>query len=234
MLNAWGRGGFAGTRPGEFDAIGCQLGMKVGRRWQSGNCRKLHSIGESSASAVAVEDLHCVSDIDGRVLFLNWRRQRVSERLGLGRHRARWLRGSWRRRQLPNRISAFLHLRFKTSADARRAEIAYGLAVRGAGGFSPSQRDPVSLAASTKIGRRFRKFEGWRQRWTSLGASGEQDAKSRNQTEIARRGSHRKRKRKSIRGARWQKVAGPLLRNRLVETRRAASHFPGRRALCPA
>src|SRR6476620_3938785 len=110
--------------------------MKVGRRWQSWNCRNQHSIGESSASAVAIEGFDCVRDIACPVLFLNRRGQRVSEYLGLRLHRARWLSGSWRRRQLPNWIPAFLHLRFKTSADACRAEIAYGLAVRGAGGFS--------------------------------------------------------------------------------------------------
>src|SRR5713101_9360065 len=132
--------------------------MKVRRRWQSGNCSNLHSIGESSASAVAVEDLHCVSDIARRILFLNRRGQRVSEYLGLRLHCTKWVSGSWRRRQLPNWIPAFLHLRFETPADTRRAEIAHALAVGSACGFSPSQRDPVSLAASTEIGRRFRKF----------------------------------------------------------------------------
>jgi hypothetical protein len=132
---------------------------------------------------------------------LNRRGQRVSEYLGLRLHRAGWLSGSWRRRQLPNWIRAFLHLRFKASADACRAEIAHGLAVRGTRGYRPSQRDPISLAASTEIGRWFRKFEGWRERGSSLGATGEQDAESRRQTEIACQGSHWKRK--SIRGPLW-------------------------------
>src|SRR6266850_1378851 len=194
--------------------------MEVRRRWQSGNGSNLHSIGESSTSAVAVEDLDCISDIARRVLFLNGRGQGVCENLGLPLRRARWLGESGRWLHLPNGIPAVLHLSVKTSADTRRPEIAHGLAVCGACGYGPSQRDPVSLAAGTDIGRRQRKFKGWRQRGTSLSASGEQDEESRSQTEVASQGSHRKRK--SIRGA-----LRSLLRNQPVETRRAASQSSG-------
>src|SRR6267142_1580541 len=188
--------------------------MKVGRRCQSGDCSNLHSIGESGTSAIAVDDLNCVGDIADRVLFLNWQGQRVGKRPGLRLRRARWLSGAWRRR-LPDWIPAFLHVSLKTSADACRAKIAHGLAVRGTGGYRPSQRHSVSLSASTEIGGWFRKFGGWRQRGACLGASGEQDAERRRQTEFARQSIHRKRK--SIRGALW------ALRNPPNETLRAAS-----------
>ena len=182
--------------------------MKVRRR-ESGNGSDLYSIGKSSAPAVAVEDLHCIGDIARRVLFLNRCGQGVGEYLRLRLHRAGWLRGSWRRRELPYWIPAFLHLRCKTSADARRAEIAHGLAVGGACGFSPYECDAASLAASTEIGGWLRKFERWRQRGTSLSASGEENAESRYQTEIARQSIHRKKK--SIRGLLWALRNPPVL-----------------------
>src|SRR5260370_13094153 len=76
------------------------------------------------------------------------------------------------------------------TADEGRAEVAHALAVGGERRLAPGESNGVAFAADAQIGGRLGKFERRRQRWSGLGATGEQQAESGRRDELYRMSFH--------------------------------------------
>src|SRR5208282_39736 len=158
----------------------------MARRRHGHNGGHVHTIRQSCAAGIAVQDFDGIGHVGRWVLLLYGREQRVGEGLRCGvlgvgflRRAPRGLRflrdGGWCW-QHRDRISACGYLRIEAAADQGRTDIAHTLAVGGALGLGPVQRNAIAFTTGAQISRRLRKFERRRQRRPGLGATCQEQA----------------------------------------------------------